>query len=1014
MTRVAELVLGQQRLILTIALLLALSGLLAFSTMNRQEDPFFPQRAGLITIPFPGADPERIERLVVRHLEEEIKQVESVSTIRSTTRTNVGLITVELRDAIYDTQSAWEKVRQAMQRASIKLPPEAGTPELDDEVISTSTVVLALTGSDDPLLLADAAEFVKNRLLSLPNIQRLELVGDPGEQISIAIDETTAWRVGLSPNALVNQLNVRNQIIPGGTLRVDDTTLILRPESEFRSVDEIRNTPVRLPGGDSVPLGSIARIWRGPEEPALTRFYVNGERAVGIDVVTVPDATNQVAFGAQLRGLVEEIRGWMPDEDPRFASIDIREVFFQPDRVDARLKNLSGSLGIAMLIILGVLLSFMGLRLSIVVALILPLVTAVTVAIYAMAGQVLHQMAVIGLIVALGILIDNAIVVVENIQWRLNQGHSRRQAAADAVRELVGPLGAATGTTLAAFVPMLLSKGGTGDFTRAIPVTIMTALSISYIAAMTVTPVIAARFLRPQRQADDQPQWPERLGRRAGELATGRPGRVFAAGAALVLIAFGMTRWVEAQFFPNADRNQVVVDFTLPEGTALVRTLAVADELQGVLQQHSDVTEIYGFVGTTGPRFYYNVPDSSREPSRGRLVVETRGLATNQGVIDRVRDYALAQLPDVEVIAKQLAQGPPINAPIEVRVFHPDPAPLAQATLAVYAELKQVLGVRDARHNLGVGVPSLEFHIDDAIAADYGLSRAEVAQALLGRSTGVRVGAYRAGDEPVPILLRSAAGELFPLDDLAGVNVYSPIAGPIPLSALVRTEVQWQPAAIYHRDGRRMATVSSELAPDTVYTQVLAELEPRLAALDLPPGVELVFGGERETSGEANTALLSTAPLGLVLLLTFLLLQFNSYKRVLIVMLTVPMAAVGVIPGLVLSGSPFGFQPLLGIIALIGIVVNNAIVLIDVVDQQLKSGQSLPEAVQAAIERRTRPILLTTATTITGLLPLAFSSTTLWPPMAWAIISGLSASAFLTLFMVPAACRLWLRPEVSA
>lgn len=457
MHRFATLVLEQQRLILTVAGLLAVSGALAFSSMNRQEDPFFPNRAGLITVPFPGADPERIERLVVRHLEGEIQQVESVSTVRSTTRTNVALITVELRDAIYDTQSAWERVRQAMDRAALKFPPEAAAPELDDELIATSTVVLAVTGSDDPMVLADAAERMRSRLLALPNIQSIDLIGDPGEQITIAIDEATAWRIGLSPGALANQLGASNRIIPGGTLRVDDTTVVLRPQSEFLSLDEIRNTPIRLPDGDLLPLGSFARVWRGPAEPARSHFYFNGQRAVGIDIVTVPDATNQVRFGEQLRTLLDDLTPRMQNARPAFAELQVSEVFFQPDRVRERLNALSADLALAMLIILVVLCSFMGLRLSLVVSVVLPLVTAVTVAIYAMNGQVLHQIAVIGLIIALGILIDNAIVVVENIQWRLDQGAARSDAAAQAVRELIGPLGAATGTTLAAWPRVALA-----------------------------------------------------------------------------------------------------------------------------------------------------------------------------------------------------------------------------------------------------------------------------------------------------------------------------------------------------------------------------------------------------------------------------------------------------------------------------------------------------------------------------------------------------------------------------
>lgn len=998
----ATRILAQRKLVIMVALLLAVSGALAFLSMDRQEDPFFPYRAAQIIVPFPGADPERLERLVVRHLEEEIAQVEQVTTITSTMRTNIAILTVELRDAIYDTETAWDRVRIAIEQAEARFPDGAGKPRMNDRLISTATVVYAVTGGDDPLALADAAETLKDRILALDNILRVELVGDPGEQVTIALDDAVARRVGLAPGALATQLGGRNQVMPGGTVQVAGTQVVLEPQTEFRSIDEIRRAQVRLPAGDVAPLATLARIWRGPTEPPAARFYVDGQRAVGVAVTTVPNATNQVAFGERIRALVDEQRG-------RLAPLAIEEVFFQPDRVENRLDNLTANLGIAMAIILAVLFVFMGLRLGLVVAIVLPLVTAVTIAVYAMNGNVLHQIAVIGVIVALGILIDNAIVVVENIQWRLNQGDSPAVAAAESVRELVGPLGAATGTTLAAFVPMLLSKGGTADFTRAIPVTIMTALAISYLAAMTFTPIVAARFLKPQRTAGGDVGWPERFGQLAGRWATRRSPLVFGIGVLLVAGSFVMARFVEAQFFPNADRNQIIVDFTLPEGTTLTRTQAVADAMEAELRNHPDVRAVHAFIGETGPRFYYNIPSRPSEPNRARLVAITSGLDGNLRVVAAIRDYALTHQPDAEVIAKQLAQGPPIASPIEVRVFHPEPAPLARATEAVYAALRTIPGVVDARHDLGIGVPSVRYEIDDAVAESYGLARTDIAQALFGRSTGLTIGEYRVGDEPVPIRVRSADGEQFPLAQLSAINVFSPTAGPVPLMAMAQPRVSWQPAAIHHRDSRRVATVSSELDPAFVYTQVLDALRPRLDALDLPAGTEIEFGGETETSGEANTALLSTAPFGLMLLLFFLLLQFNSLKRVTIVMMTVPLAAVGVIPGLVLSDSPFGFQPLLGIIALVGIVVNNAIVLIDVIDQRLAAGADIGTAVRDAVQRRTRPILLTTATTIAGLLPLAFSGTTLWPPMAWAIISGLAASAFLTLFVVPAACRLWLR-----
>jgi multidrug efflux pump subunit AcrB len=368
------------------------------------------------------------------------------------------------------------------------------------------------------------------------------------------------------------------------------------------------------------------------------------------------------------------------------------------------------------------------------------------------------------------------------------------------------------------------------------------------------------------------------------------------------------------------------------------------------------------------------------------------------------------QWPELDVVATTLGQGPPREAPVELRVYHHDDRQRIAAAEQLFAVLKQVPGAVDVRHDIDLGVPTVKIEVDDAQAQRFGLSRADVAQALFRQSLGTTVEQYRQELDPIPILLRTHEGSQQSLQRLLSANVFNAAGQAVPLTAVARVVPAWQPASIRQRDGVRVLTVTAGLEQGFSFSQVLGGLQARLADAVLPAGTRLEIGGDSEGSGDANRALFTTAPIGILLLLFFLLLQFNSFKRLGIVLLTVPLASAGVLPGLVFSGVPFGFQSLLGVIALVGIVVNNAIVLIDVVDQGLAQGRAIDQSVSDAVMRRTRPILLTTATTIAGLLPLAFSSSTLWPPMAWAIISGLLASTVLTLLVVPAVCRLWLRP----
>jgi multidrug efflux pump subunit AcrB len=665
----------------------------------------------------------------------------------------------------------------------------------------------------------------------------------------------------------------------------------------------------------------------------------------------------------------------------------------------------------AVLIILGVLMLAMGPRLAFLVAVILPAVSAITLAAYAMGGGTLHQMAVIGLVIALGILVDNAIVMIEEVQWQLNHGLKPLPAAVAAVKQLAKPLAAATGTTLAAFVPLVLAKGGVGDFTRAVPTMIMIAMSISYVFALTVTPMLGQRFLRPKfgKDGDAKIGTPERIGATIGKFGGHHPWVVVIIAACIVSAAgLYAAKNLESEFFPQADRNLVLIDISLSEGTAQRETERVTRILEQEVRALDDSRQIHGFVGNSGPRFYYNLLRLPEQPNRSRLVVETTGLEGNRRIISFVREYSATQLPQAEVIAKILSQGPPVDSPVEIRVYNTDPAALAEATEAVTNLIQTMPGTINVKHNLGLGAPQLRFHIDDARASEFGLTRSDVARALLGRSQGIRIGTYRASDDPVPILVRSLPGENFDPAELDSVLVFNDEGEGVPLSAVANSALSWEPGAIFTRDQQRYSTISGELDFGVVFSEVIGNLKPKLAALELPSGTKYEYGGEAEASGEANSAIATTAPFGVILLLMFLLWQFNSFRRVGIVLVTIPLAFAGVFPSLAALGIPFGFQPLLGSIALIGIVVNNAIVLIDVLDKNLLAGEPFLDSISNAVARRTRPILLTTATTIAGLLPLAFSNTTMWPPLAWPIIFGLLASTALTLFVVPALCRILL------
>jgi multidrug efflux pump subunit AcrB/outer membrane protein TolC len=988
-------VLGRRRLILTLAALLAIAGAGLWLTMVRQEDPRLPEFWGQVVAPYPGADAETVEQQVLEPIEDALAEVAEVKAVDATAYDEMAVLLVELRGDTDDITEAWDEVREALDEARSEFPAGAGQPILDDEQQDQDSVVLAITGSADPIELLAGARRLRHELLAHPLVSKSELVADPEEQVTVDLDDATARRLGIPAPALVRQLDARNRVLPGGSLNLGGRSVRLRPLSEFESVEEIAATSVTLASGASIPLGEVARVHLGPREPARSRMRLDGEMSVGLTVVPRP-AINLVQFGNAVRALVDRV-------SPELAPLAVREVTFQPARTAARLSSLNRSLLFGILIVAGVLVLAMGPRLGLLVASVVPLVAMASLALYAWSGGVLHQISIAALVLALGMLVDNAIVVSENVQWRLDHGETPRSAAAGAVLELARPLAGATLTTLAAFVPMLISQGPTAEFTRSIPIVIMITLSVSYLFAIMVTPILSEMALAAG--AGSSVGRVVEIGRRLAGFAVRRSWAVLAAAVLLVGTSALGAGLVRQQFFPSADRNQFVVDLKLPEGAHLDATDAASRRSERALLARPEVTSVAGFMGRSAPRFYYNIMQVPFSPHFAQLVVTTRDTEDVEPVLAWFRDLARRELPEAEVVARRLEQGPPVAAPVEIRLTGHALDDLHAAATAVTHLLDGTAGTADVRHDLGPGSPTMRFTIDDAAAARHGVSRADVARALYGRTRGLSIGQLRSGEDPIPVVVRSAAGERLPAEDLDTVDVAAADGRLVPLAQVARVESAWRPAALTHRNGQRIVTVSSQLSGGATFSDVLAAIAPRLDQLDLPAGVSVSFGGDAEGSGEANSALLRSLPIGLMLLLGVLLAEFNSFRRVTIILATVPLAAAGVVPGLLLAGQPFGFMSFLGVIALIGIVVNNAIVLLAVVESQRAEGASLDDALIEAVSRRIRPILLTTATTVAGLLPLATSSSTLWPPLAWSMISGLLASTALTLLVVPALYR---------
>lgn len=994
--------LTRPRVTLSIAVLLSLTGLAAWFTMPRLEDPEMSDRWAIVISPYPGADPETIERTVVEPLEEELAQVSELKRIDSTARAGFAILTLEVIDGVdvKKIDRIWDHVEDSLKKARRDFPQGAGEPELDRDVSDPEAIVLAVTGAEYEQLAA-ASQRIERALLGLSNVARVKRIGDPGQEVVVEIDPTVASSLGIQLRTLTGVLASRHTSIPAGYVELDGRTASLRPEAEFTSAEDIARTPIPLANGSAVALGEVANVRMGPADPASERMRYNRQAALGLGIVP-QRPVDLVKFGREVRAEIKKL-------EKELAPLKIEEVAFQPDFVEERLSDLGSNLVQSILIVGVILMLMMGLRMGLILSAVVPLVTLASLGVYAAFGGVLHQMSIAALLISIGMFVDNAIVVAEDVQARLDLGVGRVEAMKQAVVSLALPLGSATGTNIAAFVPMLMAEGPVAEFTSALPIVITLTLVMSYVFTLFVTPVLTAA-LKPTTDARED--WMVRLGRSAADFAIGRRKTVLGGAVLAVVASMLAAPYVEQNFFPHGDRNQLMVDLSLPEGASVARVDALSLKLEKELESQPDVVSVTSFIGRGAPHFYYNLWSWPKSPQRAQVLVTTRNLDSVDAVQAFIRNYARRELPAAAVAVKKLEQGPGVAAPIEVRIYGPDMPRIAQATDLVLREVTHAPGTVDVLETLGTGVPAIKIRVDDAIAARHGASRTDVVLALLGETRGLEVGQLRSMRDPVPVLVRAPLGRhVAPeLLDSVGVSTHN-LASDVPLAEIADSETEWLPAAIRHRNRKRVTTVLAELLPGATFSSVMRELQPKLDALDLPEGVTLEIGGAGEGSSDANNAMLVALPLGILMLVGFLLIEFNSFRRVAIVLTTIPLAAIGVIPGLLIGHQPFGFMSVLGVMGLAGVVVNNAIILLDVADHKVADGASLEQATREAVRSRTRPILLTAMTAVVGLLPLALSRSSLWPPLAWAMISGLTASTLLTLLVVPALYVMLMQPR---
>ena len=1023
--------------------LLTLAGLVSYGQLPRAEDPGFVIRIAVVTAAFPGASPEQVELLVTDPIEEAIEDIQEIDYVVSESRPGVSVIKVHFLESLSPQQveEAFDELRETVGGMQRTLPAEVLGPEVDDDFGDVFGTVVAITGEGfDIVELERVAERARAILLALDDVARVEIQGAQEQRIFIEYDPARLEEAGLGEAQLARILQERNIVVPGGDVRTERERFPLEVSGSFDSVEALAAMRLRIPeSGELLALKDIATVRRGTEEPARLTVSYNGQPAVTL-AVSMRAGGKITRLGPRVLAALDSMKDQLP------LGIESHLVAYQTSYVEKSVKNFVLSLLQGIGIVLLVTLLTLGLRTGLIVASILPLTMVGSLVLMSLFDISLNKMSLAALIIALGLLVDSAIVMAESIQVSMREGASPVQAAVESAAELRLPLLVSSLTTAAALLPTYLAESTTGEYTSAIFEVVTIALLLAWVLALTVTPLFSVFFARRGETAEGDGGYDGAFYRRyRGFLLTLVRHRWVSLTSFIVLLAISLWafRFVPQLFFPRKEQTTFKVELELPYGSPFQRTAAVSadverffkEELEAQLSADEErpwipnedrefdregVVSWLSFIGSGAPRFILGYAPEQPRPNYVFMIANSSDYDAQEEIIHKVEAYVKERYPEVLPRVEKLRNGPPLDYPVEIRLTGEDPKRLFDMADQLKRRLRAMPGVLNVGDDWDTYGKKLRVEVADARARRAGVTELDVARSLATATNGLVLTEYREGNDLIPVVLRSRAARDDGLEQLLALDVATPSGQRVPLEQVARVEVALEPGRILRRDRQRTLTVQADLDPALASSvtpfSVTAALVPLLeeASATWPLGYRYELGGEVESSGEAQASIRAKQPIAVLVILSLLVLQFNSLRGPLIVLATLPFTLIGVVSGLLLTGKPFGFMALLGVIALFGVVINNAVVLLDRIETEMKTyGRSQGAAVLEASQRRLRPILLTTATTVGGLIPLWLTGGPLFSPMAVAFLFGLVASTLLTLGLVPVLYGLLFRVDFS-
>lgn len=1029
----SEWALKNKGIVLYFMLLLGIVGIMSYSKLSQSEDPPFTFKVMVVQTYWPGATAKEVSTLVTDRIEKELMTTGQYDRIMAYSRPGESLVTFVAKDSLPSSQipDIWYNVRKKVNDVRSQLPSGVQGPFFNDEFGDTFGNIYVLTGKDfDYAVMKEYADRLQLQLQRVKDVSKVNLVGLQDQKIWIELSNTKAVQLGVPVTAIQEAIQKQNDMAGAGFFETGTDRIQIRVSGHLHSVDDLKKMPL-LVGNKTIQLGDVAEVYRGFSEPAQPRMRFMGENGIGI-AVSMRKGGDIIALGKNLETEFNSLQKSLP------VGMKLQKVSDQPVAVQRSIQEFLKVLAEAVIIVLLVSFFSLGFRTGLVVALSIPLVLAMTFAGMSLFDVGLHKISLGALILALGLLVDDAIIAVEMMAIKMEQGYSRLKAAGFAWQTTAFPMLTGTLITAAGFLPIATAQSGTGEYTRSIFQVVTIALIVSWIAAVLFVPYLGEKLLPDFTKQNQQAAWYLRLWARlrkqpapvveahAGhhdpyqskfyqsfrgivEICITYRKTVIAVTVGIFVLSVVMFKFVPQQFFPASNRAEILVDLKLEEGASLVATEQAVHKVEQFLAKQKGIDNYVAYVGTGSPRFYLPLDQQLPQASFAQFVVLASSLDDRNEIRRSLETQIKQLLPQVRTRVSLLENGPPVGYPLQYRVSGEDLATVRAEAQKVAKVVGEDLNTTNVHLDWGEPSKIIAIEIDQDRARQMGVSSVDLANFLNASVTGSVMNQYREKRELIEIRLRGDKTERAEVASLASLAVPTTKGTTVPLAQIAKIESRFEEGLIWHRNRLPTITVRADIRTNLQPATVVQQLADKMQTLraDLPNGYLLEVGGTVEESAKGQNSVNAGMPLFLAVVMTLLMIQLRSMSRATIVLLTAPLGLIGVVAFLLLFNKPFGFVAMLGTIALSGMIMRNSLILIDQIEQDIQAGYAPWDAVIGATMRRFRPIVLTALAAVLAMIPL--SRSLFFGPMAVAIMGGLIVATLLTLFFLPALYAAWFR-----